>query len=92
MATEPEAQQPLQGRQVWTPPEGPKRMDSFRERINAEHGVNLKNYADLHKWSVSEVGKFWQAVWDEMGVVASEKASHPVVENAPMFPLSLIHI
>lgn len=86
MATKPEAQQPLQGRQVWTPPEGPKRMDSFRERINAEHGVDLKNYADLHKWSVDEVGKFWQAVWDEMSVVASEKASHPVAENAPMFP------
>ena len=69
------AEEPIQGRIVWTPPEGTTRLDRFRERINAEHGVALEDYAQLHKWSVESLAPFWQAVWDEIGVVASAPAS-----------------
>ena len=78
--------EPLQGRVVWTPPEGKKRMDAFRERICREHDVQLSTYEDLHKWSVSEVGKFWRAVWDEINVIASADAAQVIMDQAPMFP------
>lgn len=81
-----DAEHPLLGREVWTPPPGETRMDAFRERVNKEHNVQLKTYADLHKWSVEHVGPFWQAVWDEIGVVSSAPAVEPVVKDAPMFP------
>ncbi|WFD26412.1 acetoacetate--CoA ligase [Malassezia nana] len=61
-------------------------MDTFRERVNKEHGLDLQDYAALHKWSVTHTGPFWQAVWDEMGIVASQPAVEVVPENAPMFP------
>ncbi|WFD07312.1 acetoacetate--CoA ligase [Malassezia vespertilionis] len=78
--------EPIQGRITWTPTPGPKRIHAFRERINKEHGVALENYADLLKWSNEHTAPFWQAVWDEIGVVFSERASEVLPENSPMFP------
>ena len=80
------AEEPIQGRIVWTPPEGTTRLDRFRERINAEHGVALEDYAQLHKWSVESLAPFWQAVWDEIGVVASAPASEVLPKDPQMFP------
>lgn len=61
-------------------------MDTFRERINKENGLDLQDYAALHKWSITHTGPFWQAVWDEMEIVASQPAVEVIPENAPMFP------
>lgn len=79
-------EEPIQGRIVWTPPPGEARLDKFRERVNKEHSLDLKTYADLHKWSVEHLGPFWQAVWDEIGVVSSVQAPEVVPKDAPMFP------
>lgn len=83
MSTETE---PLQGRVMWTPPEGETRIDRFRERMNKEHNLELKDYKELHRWSCDNLAPFWQAVWDEAGIVASQVATTVVSEDAPMFP------
>ncbi|WFD32139.1 acetoacetate--CoA ligase [Malassezia sp. CBS 17886] len=75
-----------QGRVVWTPPAESTRLDRFRERVNKEHGLQLRDYADLHRWSVEETAAFWQALWDEIGVVASTPASEVLPVDSPMFP------
>lgn len=80
------AEEPIQGRTVWTPPPEPTRLDAFRERINKEHGTSLKDYAELHKWSTEALGPFWQAVWDEIGVVSSAPASEVLPSEPTMFP------
>lgn len=28
-----------------------------------KHGIALKNYDDLWKWSISEPAKFWEDIW-----------------------------
>ena len=43
-----EASDRIQGRMVWTPPEGKTRFDAFRERVNKEHSLQLANYEDLY--------------------------------------------
>ena len=41
-------------------------------------------YADLWQWSIDHRGEFWQAVWDDGGVIASRAADRPVgVEAMP---------
>jgi len=55
------ADQPL-----WTPsPDraGASRMTAFRARFGPDDGT------DLHTWSVTDPGGFWQAVWDDAEVV-----------------------
>lgn len=76
----------LQGRVMWTPPEGKTRMDTFRDRVNKKHGLHISNYAELHQWSVTNLAAFWQAVWDEIGIRSSTPASEVLPENPTMFP------
>jgi acetoacetyl-CoA synthetase len=37
-----------------------------------------QTYWDLWEWSITERGAFWQAIWDECGVIASQPASRPI--------------
>ena len=52
----------------------------FLRKINDIHGLDLKTYYDLYKWSTAHLDLFWGQVWDETGVVG-QKGSH-VVDNA----------
>ena len=81
-----EASDRIQGRVVWTPPEGKTRLDAFRERVNKEHSLQLANYEDLYQWSIASLSDFWQAVWDELGVVASAPANEVLPQDPKMFP------
>ncbi|WP_328393339.1 acetoacetate--CoA ligase [Nocardia sp. NBC_00416] len=52
---------------IWTP--NPRDIATadisrFTEFVAAEHDVRLATYRDLHRWSVDNLGEFWQAVWD----------------------------
>ncbi len=57
----------------------------FIEFVNKRHGLDLKDYNDLHKWSISEVENFWKAVWDFVEIKHS-KPYEKVVENLHDFP------
>ncbi|MBC7170817.1 MAG: AMP-binding protein, partial [Polyangiaceae bacterium] len=43
-------------------------VTSFRRRIEREHGVTLPETRALHRWSIDNLGAFWAAVWDELGI------------------------
>nr|XP_057927319.1 acetoacetyl-CoA synthetase isoform X2 [Doryrhamphus excisus] len=47
-------------------------MDTFRTRVNKEHGLDLANYSDLYQWSVDCYSDFWAHVWTFCGVVSSK--------------------
>lgn len=52
--------------------------------VNRRHDLTLCNYADLHHWSVSELGKFWHAVWEYCDITASEVAPQVLIDGDKM--------
>jgi acetoacetyl-CoA synthetase len=68
---------------LWTPDPAAARRSAlarFAEQAGSASGRDLSRYADLHRWSVTEPGAFWQAVWEFTGVVASQQAAEPVTD------------
>ncbi|GLS17103.1 acetoacetate-CoA ligase [Labrys miyagiensis] len=56
---------------LWTP--SPERLAGTQvmaliAAANARHGLALKTYADLHRWSIESQGDFWSLVWDDSGI------------------------
>jgi acetoacetyl-CoA synthetase len=49
------------------------RLTDFRERVNARFGLALADYDALHAWSITAIDDFWQLLWEEGGVIASER-------------------
>ncbi|PPQ98788.1 hypothetical protein CVT24_003346 [Panaeolus cyanescens] len=60
-----------QSRLVWKPiqPETAA-VEVLRRQINRKHGLNLKDYHDLHKYSVEDYG-FWLDLWEYLGIISS---------------------
>ena len=72
---------------LWSPPQGAantSRMAQFMAEINAEFGVNLQSFADLHGFSVRETKKFWSKAWDFLGVIG-EKGGGPILRLGERF-------
>jgi acetoacetyl-CoA synthetase len=77
---------------LWQP--GPEaieraRITSFRRWLASERGVALPSgsgpaaYRDLHHWSVTEPGPFWDSLWDYFGIVG-ERGEGPVLTGGQM--------
>ncbi len=71
---------------LWIPsPErvaGTQVMD-FMRQVNAHHGLNLKNYKELHAWSIAHPDLFWDQVWDYCGVIG-EKGARKLIDGDRM--------
>ncbi|CAN0533136.1 unnamed protein product, partial [Ectocarpus sp. 12 AP-2014] len=55
------------GQVMWSPSQQrirDSRMDAFARLAGERSGRDLRSWPDLHRWSVSEVGEFWQTVSD----------------------------
>ncbi|EPQ56899.1 acetoacetate-CoA ligase [Gloeophyllum trabeum ATCC 11539] len=64
-----------QSRKIWEPQNGHgSRLNSLRNMINRKHGLNLKDYHDLHKYSVEDY-MFWQDLWEYLGIIYSVPAT-----------------
>jgi len=65
---------------LWTP-ENPRStvMWQFMERVNSKYGLELKDYQDLYKWSIDNIGPFWEEVW----LFSEIKASRPFDKVRP---------
>ncbi|KAI0339857.1 acetoacetate-CoA ligase [Trametopsis cervina] len=60
-----------QSRLIWTPKDPARsRVEGLRRLINRKHGLNLKDYHDLHKYSVTDY-TFWQDLWEHFGIIYS---------------------
>ncbi|WP_255701145.1 acetoacetate--CoA ligase [Microbulbifer sp. YPW16] len=58
-------------------------MDRFRRLVNERFSTKLEDYHALHQWSVDHREEFWKLLWDETGVIASERGD-TVLENDEM--------
>ncbi|KAF7321978.1 Acetoacetyl-CoA synthetase [Mycena kentingensis (nom. inval.)] len=45
-------------------------IDRFRLFVNQKHGLNLKDFHDLHKYSIERY-EFWADLWDFLGIISS---------------------
>ncbi|MCW5652125.1 acetoacetate--CoA ligase [Hydrogenophaga sp.] len=54
----------------------------FREWVNARHGLTLSDYDALWRWSVADVGVFWQAIWDYFDIQSPSPARQALASVA----------
>ncbi len=73
-----------EGALLWTPSATTieeANLTRFRRWLAAEQGRSFVDYDDMWRWSVTEIGPFWQAIWDFCGVRASRTAAAPLAEK-----------
>lgn len=71
---------------LWSPSQervGASQLSSFIKQIPTDCGIN--GYSDLQGWSLKHPDKFWNAVWDFVGIKAS-KTSPTVITNPHAMP------
>jgi len=61
------------------------RVTRFRNTLNAELGLGLVDYTDLHAWSVENAEEFWRSVWDFCGVIG-DGPGRVVLANGEKMP------
>lgn len=59
-------------------------MFQFMQYVNNRHDTNLKDYDDLYQWSVTEIPKFWAAVWDFGEIICSQPYTEVVDDFTKM--------
>ena len=57
----------------------------FRREMERAHGLELPDYAALHRWSIENPEAFWESVWDYCGLVG-ERGSGPALVDADRMP------
>ncbi len=72
---------------LWTPSAArveATNMKRFMELVAKRHGANAAEYDSLWNWSVSNLDRFWTAVWDFCGVKAETRGSRALVDGGKM--------
>jgi len=72
---------------LWKPSEEVVReanVTRFIKFVNERHGLDLKDYWDLYKWSVEEIQAFWESMWDFVGIIGERFTK--VVDDLNKFP------
>lgn len=57
-------------------------LTEFRLWLAENRGLDLPDYDAMWQWSVTEIGDFWQAVWDFTGVVSSAQATTAIADKS----------
>ena len=73
---------------MWAPsPERIARanLTAFMREAAARSGVDAREYADLHAWSIEKPAEFWPAVWRD-GAVVGDIGAGPVLVNGERMP------
>ncbi len=47
-------------------------LTHFIQKVQQKYGIRDTNYSTLHQWSVSNPAEFWEAVWQDCNIIASE--------------------
>ncbi len=68
---------------LWTPSaEAVARanMTAFMKLVNERHGLALRDYAQLYRWSIDRPDDFWTAMWDFGGVIAETRGATVIAQ------------
>ncbi|KAH9935798.1 uncharacterized protein B0H18DRAFT_1207327 [Fomitopsis serialis] len=70
-----------QSKLIWSPSRPSyTSLEVFRRMANRKHGLALKDYHDLHRYSV-ESYDFWMDVWEYIGIISSVPPSKILEEG-----------
>jgi len=56
-------------------------ISKFRAYVNERFGLDLGEYASLHRWSVEHLSEFWECIWDYCGVIGERGSGPAYVPN-----------
>ena len=73
---------------LWTPESSnlkKTKMARFMSYVNQEYNLSIKDYADLHKWSISSISEFWQSVSNFFLIYYHTKPVKIVKNESDMF-------
>jgi acetoacetyl-CoA synthetase len=73
-------------RPLWTPDKeriAASQLAQFISAANRRHNLALRNYRELHAWSVSHLDLFWDLVWDFSDVIG-EKGARTLADGDKM--------
>lgn len=59
-------------------------MYRFMQYVNQNYGKDIKSYNDLYEWSIAEIPKFWEAVWNYGEIIHSAPYKQVVDDVAKM--------
>src|SRR5262249_46902880 len=59
-------------------------LAGFMRFAAARTGKTFADYASLWRWSVDDIGAFWDAVWDFCGIVAETKGERVLADPEKM--------
>src|SRR3569833_71928 len=77
---------------LWTPSADDiarSNMRGFMDHVAAKYRVPMKDYADLHRWSIEAREDFWNEIWDTCGIIGVKGArvlAHDTMPGAIFFP------
>jgi acetoacetyl-CoA synthetase len=77
----------MQDKPMWTPPAQlveRSNMKAFMKLVNERHGLSLKTYAQLYRWSVDRLEDFWRDLWDFTGVIAGTRGERVLADAHKM--------
>ena len=66
---------------LWSPNNKKTNLHKFINQL--DKSLNIKNYADLHDWSIKHKNEFWNYVWDFTNFVGEKKGK--IFKSAPEF-------
>jgi acetoacetyl-CoA synthetase len=72
---------------LWRPSEARSRgsnLACFMSLLNERHGLDLRSFSDLHRFSITEPDPFWSAVWDYAGLKAPVRGERVLVDGDRM--------
>ncbi|KFM82956.1 Acetoacetyl-CoA synthetase, partial [Stegodyphus mimosarum] len=70
---------------VWKPSGNyGEEMKEFKKKIEDKYNVTLKDYWDLHKWSVENLAEFWAEFWHACKVIHSKPFDKVIDLSIPM--------
>ena len=73
---------------LWSPSDErvkSSQMYKFIKIINEKHNINIKDFTDLHTWSIKNKADFWSIVWDFFNVIGS-KGTKPYIDPKNQMP------
>ncbi|KAJ5677058.1 AMP-dependent synthetase/ligase [Penicillium maclennaniae] len=77
----------MEVKELWRPSSPEKtQIYDFMTKVNKKHGLSLRDYNSLWKWSVSEPAQFWEEIWHYTHVLAHESYTRVLESDGPMFP------
>jgi acetoacetyl-CoA synthetase len=71
---------------LWTPdPDAPAhtRVGDFMAFLRRTRGLEIADYGALWRWSVTDLGGFWSAVWDYFEIAASSQPTEVLSGQMP---------